>query len=544
MNNKLTLPIIIAGLDKMCNIAQNSNHLIINSPFNDSNYFYTTSFNRYCNAMINATSNNPGLHLLFKTLELCHCSYCDSGWFGLYLLAKLLYWQYQTNIPIYYTLKGLQISTEYVCGLIRTALIEEDTCVLTIKRFDISNAEELLNIILLLMCSINGGTLFTNSYERRKYSHLLASVFVSSSKYSMNTLTSPKWISNHTTVANSICYQICSGYNSSNSIHKINTIIMNIPLVAIPDVLHTKPYLTILLINDNIELPKSVQGKEEYIHEFDLGSSSAPYASITSMELEYLQSIVKLIVISNIQVLACQKRIHPVLKDLLLSAKVCCIERLSIQYIGFIQQLSGAVVLGNIASVLDPQMEQMDSCYLGLVRRVANESIMDKVYVTVEGIDMCECNKNDYVSSSISVDSIAIIWKRMVPVSMLFITAMSDNDGVELQMLSESIIHTLQELYVCPYYMHPHVFFQWIADKLMKHANMLIFDIGNDRPDFIIQSISKFASILREYSMKYEYVSGDTVGCVKTHLEMFEIVFECMSTILGIDGICLIKNTS
>lgn len=485
-------------------------------PLENNNYYYTNVFERYCAYVQNSQECNPYVHLTVKLIQGHQSGFAyDAGWFGLALACKLITAAVRSDVPPHTIMKGYKVANSLVLNYFNQLkhVIDNDseTGHLVGISLDFSNAKLMYRVISSFFDSLNGGSVYSSRSSRKDFCNTLLDTFVSSTSYGIvYDSVNPIFEGNNSGTSciklnTTVIYHLAPGFQLSDSLCCGGAVCMDIPPIndlpmtvsAESDSCNTC-VLIVLLVDDNMELPRSEaagtpgtgRGFFEHVASFSPVAAETALESVVSIaETAYLSKVADVICSCNIGVVICQKRIHPLLIKWLTRRGVICVPRVSIRYLAYIQKLSGAIVVGNICTIVpsysstDPPApgntnrdHKIDRIYLGLLSRVQNKNIFGRQFVVAIGVDWeivdsvdqlnirLGANKPCFVyvpistsaststkvsaTSAWSAEEYSRVCGRTERVSTLFIAAELENDCVELRFTCESIFRMLERLYV------------------------------------------------------------------------------------------------
>lgn len=182
-------------------------------------------------------------------------------------------------------------------------------------------------------------------------------------------------------------------------------------------------------------------------------------SSIKSLEFLFLERLASILKRSKVTLVACQRRIHPYLVQILRRDEIVCLPRLSVRYCGALQRLSGARQLVSfplsheVASFIEPSS-------LGYLASIECRTLFGRKYVVASNapIHAAEVSRelfNDHqyavLSRTFDERCAEAIQLRQSATSTLILTAPSEILCSELQSACEDIVRTLVSLLTNPY---------------------------------------------------------------------------------------------
>jgi chaperonin GroEL (HSP60 family) len=369
----------------------------------------------------------------------------DGGWFGLLFTSLLIKLGIESDIPISYLIRGYNLASNKVNEILMNASNE---FLMSITLSDVINVTKVIETTLITR-SILFSTLDINILN--KFSAAILNGFLSS-------LSSLKPF---------IIYKQINGLQ----IDKIRTlegkILMDIPVpLEFPDNITGVSGSVIALFDCSLEmllLPEEgdcVNNNSTNRINIEIqNNNNDNIKSIKSLEYKVIHSWVNIFIKSGINLIACQKRIHPYLQRQLADNGIYCLQRLSIRYIGILQRITGAKILGsmptntNCISILSPSS-------LGYLGNLKKNRIYGKLYMIASyDIDKSnQDNKFDFDEDedilenyelSLAMNNIEFIngvKSRRNNVATILITAPCTSICEEIQSLCECAVNSLCSL--------------------------------------------------------------------------------------------------
>ena len=228
--------------------------------------------------------------------------------------------------------------------------------------------------------------------------------------------------------------------------HYSGTLILEIPIPPMfPLNLHLRDTF-VAVFESSIEIIPH----ENLKIELDMSRSDhSDLTSITSAkqaEYQMLRSMCEIIVNSKVQLLCCQKRIHPYLQQLLRRKGVICLPRLSILHINKILAISGATQLGafsNSIKISENRKEVLQLSSLGYVDSLSVDRIGGKKVLVVRSSPLDDLSPDARLSEFLYWDRIS---SRRSLMSTVTVCGWHENQVKEIQQISETIIGILTHL--------------------------------------------------------------------------------------------------
>ena len=570
----------------------------ISAPLDNNTYFYTNVFERYCEFVLGSAECNPYVHLMVKLIYCAQSSSAyDSGWFGLTLTSKLITVAVQSGAPPHNVVMGFKLANSIVLSYIRDLVqnVDGHNCLLV----NYSDTDLMQRIFLSFFNTFNGGSVYASTSCRKEFCRTLLETFVASTSYDIgyDSFSSGLTGSNSSSsvkLNTSVIYHFAPGFQLSDSTCCRGVVCMDIPAVDLWAAWgggrrSNRGVVVVLLVDDNMELPAFDLGHgsgagcpSEYVA---IGSSSGAHSSSITSKAEdaYLSKLASAIFASCVDVVLCQKRVHPLLIRRLAKRGVLCVPRLSIRYLSLIRKLSGAIVLGNISCIASVTASNapaaaigcVDRHCLGILKDVRHLDMFGSRYVAAVGVDLAEVNSVEQLNASMmgvgtrvwSQAEYSQLCGRMDRVSTLFVAAEVENDCVELKYSCETIFRTITRLYLEKHIIFPE---RWVPVAVRKIREHVCDAVGVPSFGAIgrgfrgsplqvklhratsshLKGMLHYADVLEECgclplapdrpgvpTRPPGVCDIDRMQCAFSHIDMFNSVIDAVHTVLDVDGI-------
>jgi hypothetical protein len=352
----------------------------------------------------------------------------QSGWLCIYLSTALILSIYHKHSQhISQILQGYQFAFQ----LMQNEMTNKES-VIALK-FHWSDHSTVLSLILSLLNGVTSSCSLT-TLDQNHISSCLLEAFITSLVEIKDKF-----------VPNVLFYAVPS-VSPSCMTHYSGTVILDIP---IPPLFPTTPLREIfvavfessieIIANENlkIELQMSTAAPSD---------DAAPIASAKQAEYQMLRSMCEIIVNSKVQLLCCQKRIHPYLQQLLRRRGVVCLPRLSILHINKILAISGATQLGAFSTsieVSESRMEVLQLSSLGYIDSLTVDLISGKKVFVFRSSPLDDLPPDAPLHNFLYVDKIC---SRRCLMSTVTVCGWQENQIKEIQQTSETILRSLTQL--------------------------------------------------------------------------------------------------
>lgn len=422
-----------------------------NSEYSYESIYSSSKFRQSTNFLIPNNifkkSNNEVIGKIWSHMIINHeKNNSDGGWFGLLFTSLLIKLGIESDIPISYLIHGYNLASNKVNEILMN---ESNQFLMSISLSDVINVTKVIETTLRTR-SILFSTLDINILN--KFSSVILNGFLSS-------LSSLKPY---------ILYKQIIGLQIDKIRSLEGKILMDIPVpLEFPDNITGISGSVIALFDCSLEmllLPEegdcnNNNSSNRINIEIIQNNYNDNINSIKSLEYKVIDSWVNIFIKSGINIVACQKRIHPYLQRLLADNGIYCLQRLSIRYIGILQRLTGAKILGsmptntNNISILCPSS-------LGYLGNLKKNKIYGKLYI-IASYNIDKSNQNwefdfkedeDIIENyelSLAMNNIEYIngvKSRRNKVTTIIITGPTINICEEIQCSCECAINSLCSL--------------------------------------------------------------------------------------------------
>ena len=248
-----------------------------------------------------------------------------------------------------------------------------------------------------------------------------------------------------------IVYKHCIGYSVENIVSLENKLLIDIPLpLEFPDG-NGISNATVAIFECSLEI-SMIYGEKN----IKIESSSNSNESLKEIEFEILEKWANIFSNSNIQIVMSQRRIHPYLQRLLRNRGIISLPRLSMNYIGSMQKLTGAKILGTLPSNL---IENIPSNYLGYIGNIQKSTMFGRLFLLASSIspEFEKSDENEIIQLSLALNDQSFIngvVLRRQKISTILIAGPTNYICDEIQDSLEIVISNLtamlKESYVLP----------------------------------------------------------------------------------------------
>lgn len=522
----------------------------------------TSSYKLYSEYLLTFPGINPYLHLLLKLIS---SQVNDASWFGLYLSSTLLYqitggntgdglsFRSSLKIPIDYIRLGVQKASDYSIEWIsgKSSPIENRHL---LNYFNLNEASE--ECVLALIHSVRlsvGGLVSCSRYEEKccERSILEAYMYFTMSNASgVADMDSTAALFNQNANGMNIIYHTVPGYNIDQCQCLTNSIWMSIPVpTSLQNASKTTGkfsaklsncLLKVICFNESMEYPSFASDDQiEYIY-----TSGEVYSKLSGVEKRYLLSVKNLLLKSGVNVVVCQKRIHPYLQHICAANNILCIPRLSIRYMEAVQKLSGGVILGNLSSLVSEGTPSIHSSYLGVITSITSEMKFNQSYVCMVGVDDGNTKRTSDTDAGGVLEAIRLNYQPQ-SVCTVFITSLLESDLEELRGGFECTLNTIYRTYANQQNNAQNSL--WIAKEWPYQLGTYLEEVAKrDHCDvYCKRIILLYANIVKNSccsrgteSAMFETKKNDLLLVnVSNYVDMFKNVRYCISTLLNIDDV-------
>lgn len=384
-----------------------------------------------------------------------------------------------------------------------------------------------------------------------------------------------------------IIYKVCVGYPIDNVISLENTLVMDIPIpLEFPDDDSGVSNATVALFECSLE-NLAIHGDENIRMESDNNNES-----LMSVEFNVLEKWANVIDDSKINIIMCQRRIHPYLQRLLRDRGIISLPRLSIHFISSMQKLTGAKIMGSLPSNL---METIPCNCLGYIGNLRKKIMLGRTFILASSIPLdfetfeIDNSKADSRMVSLALNEQAFIngvLQRRQKISSLIITGPTKYICDEIQDSFEIVISNLSSLFENSYVLPGGGCWQmYLAQRLKRsflekseYTNKRIvskamkvyidtftscayliskcpvnIDKNNIQNTFILPSISTndrnlyFGNPSGAYTKavkvnnEYKISSSNMIDCFQSSQKSIELAVEIAITLLQIESVIVAK---
>jgi hypothetical protein len=335
--------------------------------------------------------NSPTMNGSFqRIMKLVYMSTCavglgrnEVGFCVLFLSKLLLCSVYEPSIPVQLLVSGFCTALRVV-----TCSLSSDRCPAKIS-FQWSNRQHMLSLIeshLRTSCSIGW-------FNVREVAVDVLDIFVTTIRPSLTRQSSPSDppLADDDMSALIVYYPI-GGPSFTRSELRYNQLLMDVPVsLECTLALQSRLWcdggcLVVALFDCSLEL--DVLNTNEMVQVVDTAVCEADY----SLEHRLLDSFALFLQRHRVDVVGCQRRVHPFLERRLSSLGIVCLQRLSVRFMGPLQRLAGARLLGSIPSMQTLSHHQVQGTLspdwlasLGHLSSVRQETIHGRSYITAVG---------------------------------------------------------------------------------------------------------------------------------------------------------------
>lgn len=364
--------------------------------------------------------NSPTMNGSFqRILQLVHMSTCAVGFgraevgFCVLFLSKLLLCSiFEPSIPVQVLVSGFCTALRVV-----TCSLSNDRCPAKIS-FQWSNREHMLSLIeshLRTSCCSIGW------FNVRELAVDVLDIFVTTIRPSLARQSSDSSDDDHVVIPSAlpdddmsalVVYYPIGGPSVTRSELRYNQLLMDVPvslecsrlllLQSQQMLLHEgmiDTCLVVALFDCSLELDElNTNERVQLVDDNDVRVDDHHHSSL---EHRVLDSFAHLLQRHRIDVVGCQRRVHPFLERRLSSLGIVCLQRLSVRFMGPLLRLTGARLLGSIPSMQTPpppphhprhdpvpetlSRDWLDASSLGYLSSVRQESIHGHSYITAVG---------------------------------------------------------------------------------------------------------------------------------------------------------------
>ena len=396
----------------------------------------------------------------------------------------------------------------------------------TISIQDIS----MLNNIITSMVRAHALAVFLLPDDLHVIQDIIVTAFLKSNQSAISTSPSS---SPHT-----IIYELVSGYSPSYTCIYTDTLYVDI--YSDPNYEGDFPLDTVIrnvkiaIFNETLEINSNyIEQNNVYMHINAQNTLLSSILNITAMEHEAMDNFVHMLINAEVKLLCCQKLIHPYLKDKLHAHGIFYIERISLKYVGALQALSGATMLGNMdigGVCMNKSSSGLDGTLLGYVSTVTRQVKYDKKYIVFSNNQEVETDTKGEIISS----------KREKNISTVFIAAHAEYQCKILQHnVFEPCLLCLSKLHINPCILSidwPCQLVKAVQPLLSSNQSNGVYAYANDYMCTLLNCWK---------TLQCNYDDSDVMGISKgssfslpiaSCLSLFDMVQEVVSVVLDIDA--------
>ena len=442
-------------------------------------------------------------------------SFDSTGWFAALLSSKLIIAGLNSNISVPSIVKGYTLANSAVASAIDSS--EETVAVKQTLHIRHISWEDLESVLCVINTSLSSRQILQlTPRQTRKVSVSLLTVFLSSlDRDNLNS---------------SIVFKRALGLPVERIMVFEDTLVMDIP---VPTTL-TKPQygqfhassssakhvdLIVSIFENSLELSNFSSYSFEVVDAAILAERKEGFSipSLKSLEYLFLEKLACILKRSKVTLVACQRRIHPYLVQILRRDGIICLPRLSIRYCGALQRLSGARQL--VSFPLSHEMAPyIEASSLGYLASIGCRTLFGKKYVVASNVSnhaaaelhekLHKGHQYAILSASFNTRCAEAINFRQSATSTLIITAPSELLCSELQLACEDIIKILITLLSSPYVLQGSGTWQMtLADELRHKFSRIRINMQRDNscnhlslgnPEDVLRAASMFVKCLHD----------------------------------------------
>lgn len=446
-------------LENICRLVQsNSSALLLvdSSESNCRNASFTSSSTKFLAEQRPKLHDGEVTHTILHSL-LSTNSFDSAGWFSLLLCTKLITAGLNSNISISSIVKGYSLANsalDYAIDPNKEYVANEQS-----PHLQHLSWEDLDSIICVIKTSLTSRHILQlTPQQTKKVSVSLLTTFLSS--VDRDNLTS------------SIVFRHAVGLPIERIMALEDTLVMDIPIPMTltksnREQCHTSSSsgqyvdLIVSIFENSVELSSFPSFSFEVLNTTvpAMKKGSSLTSSVKSLEFLFLERLASILKRSKVTLVACQRRIHPYLIQILRRDGIICLPRLSVRYCGALQRLSGARQLVSfplsheVASVIE-------SSSLGYLASIECRTVFGRKYVVASNApthvpelsrELFHDHQYAFLSRTFDERCAEAIQLRQSANSTLIVTAPSEILCSELQSACEDIVRTLVSLLTNPY---------------------------------------------------------------------------------------------
>ena len=431
--------------------------LLVDSLESDcGNATFTSSSTKFLSEQRPKSHDGEVAHTILHSL-LSSNSFDNAGWFSLLLSTKLITAGLNSNISISSIVKGYSLANSALAYAIDPK--KEYVANQQSPQLRHLSWEDFNSIICVIKTSLTSRHILQlTPQQTKKVSVSLLTTFLSS--VDRDNLTS------------SIVFRHAVGLPIERIMALEDTVVMDIPIPMTltkskREQCHSSSSsgqyvdLIVSIFENSLELSSFPSYSFEVLNTTvpAMKKESSLTSSVKSLEFLFLERLASILKRSKVTLVACQRRIHPYLIQILRRDGIICLPRLSVRYCGALQRLSGARQLVSfplsheVASLIEPSS-------LGYLASIECRTLFGRKYVVASNapIHAAEVSRELFHDHQYSVLSRTFderyteaIQLRQSATSTLILTAPSEILCGELQSACEDIVRTLVSLLTSPY---------------------------------------------------------------------------------------------
>jgi TCP-1/cpn60 chaperonin family len=429
--------------------------LVDSSESNCRNASFTSSSTKFLAEQRPKSHDGEVAHTTLHSL-LSSNSFDNAGWFSLLLSTKLITAGLNSNISISSIVKGYSLANSALAYAIDPN--KEYVANQQSPHLRHLSWEDFDSIICVIKTSLTSRHILQlTPQQTKKVSVSLLTTFLSS--VDRENLTS------------SIIFRHAVGLPIERIMALEDTLVMDIPIpLSMTKSKREQCYassssgqyvdLIVSIFENSLELSSFPRYSFEILNTtVPAVKESSLTSSVKSSEFLFLERLASILKRSKVTLVACQRRIHPYLVQILRRDGIICLPRLSVRYCGALQRLSGARQLVSfpltheVASLIEPSS-------LGYLASIECRTVFGRKYVVASNapIHAAEVSRELFhdrqhavLSRTFHERCAEAIQLRQLATSTLILTAPSETLCIELQSACEDIVRTLVSLLTSPY---------------------------------------------------------------------------------------------
>jgi TCP-1/cpn60 chaperonin family len=462
--------------------------LVDSSESNCGNASFTSSSTKFLAEQRPKSHDGEVAHTILHRL-LSSNSFDNAGWFSLLLSTKLITAGLNSNISISSIVKGYSLANSALAYAIdpnKEYVANQQSPQLRLLSWE--NFDSIICVIKTSLASRH--ILQLTPQQTKKVSVSLLTTFLSSM--------------DRDNLASSIIFRHAVGLPIERIMALVDTLVLDIPIpMTLTKSKREQCYastssgqyvdLIVSIFENSLELSSFPSYSFEILNATIPATKkeSSLTSSVKSLEFLFLERLASIFKRSKVTLVACQRRIHPYLIQILRRDGIICLPRLSVRYCGALQRLSGARQLVSfplsheVASFIEPSS-------LGYLASMECRTVFGRKYVVasnapIHAAEVCRELFHDHqyavLSRTFDERHAEAIQLRQSATSTLILTAPSEILCSELQSACEDIVRTLVSLLTSPYLLPGSGVWQMRTAADLKH-NFLnkCLDSQSDNP--------------------------------------------------------------